>query len=76
LRVEHLEAPNSVNHTLEVDSFNNSILSIDALNSQNVIAKVESLKAPLLIQKCDNCTSTPMKSFAKEFPENFKNNYK
>lgn len=52
------------------DSFDGSVFAIDPLNPKNVITKVESLKAALLVEENDDCATGPVKSLAEKFPVN------
>jgi len=49
-------------------SFDDFILHVDAIHSQNVIAEVECLKTPLLSQQNNQRAAGPVESFTKQLP--------
>ena len=66
LSVEDLELADSVDHPLERNRLDNLVSTVDSLNSQDVIAKVQRLESPLLTQKRDQSASGPIQSLAEQ----------
>ncbi len=84
LSVEHLEPPDTIDHSFQLlykiaifissickylgstyDSLDVLVLAINPLNSKNVVAKVEALESPLLIEESDEDAPGPVEALAE-----------
>lgn len=60
LRIENLESPYSIHHSLELNSFNVVVLAVYPLYSENVVAEVETFEPPLLAEKSYHDAPSPV----------------
>lgn len=66
LTVQNLESSDSVNHSLQLNSFDIFVLAVHSLNPEDVIAEVQTLEPSLLGEKDDHDTARPVESLAKQ----------